>query len=66
MRIVADTARCEGHGVCVNQAPGLLDLDDDDMVVVLEPGTDFGKEVPSEAQRAVESCPVAALRIGSE
>jgi len=66
MRIVADTARCEGHGVCVNQAPGLLDLDDDDMVVVLETGTDFDTAALSDAQRAVESCPVAALRIGSE
>ena len=29
MRVIADRARCEGHGICVNQAPGLLDLDDD-------------------------------------
>lgn len=66
MKIIADTARCEGHGVCVNQAPRLLALDDDDMILVLDAGHDLGADAEGEAQRAVESCPVAALRIGKE
>jgi ferredoxin len=63
MRIVADRARCEGHGICVNQAPSLLDLDDDDIVVVLEAGDALEEADLPEARIAAESCPVAALRV---
>lgn len=61
MRLLADRDKCEGHGVCVAQAPGLLDMDDDDIVVVSAgevEGDDIGR-----AEIAVESCPVAALRL---
>lgn len=61
MRIHADRARCEGHGICANQAPRLLDLDDDDIVVVLEAGEDLDEEHLPQARIAAESCPVAAL-----
>jgi len=63
MRIIADGAQCEGHGVCVAQAPTLLDMDDDDVVVVLEPGEHLSDDDASRARVAVESCPVAALRV---
>jgi ferredoxin len=63
MRVIADRARCEGHGICVNQAPGLLDLDDDDIVVVLEAGDELAEANLSQALIAAESCPVAALTV---
>jgi ferredoxin len=63
MRIIADRELCEGHGVCVAQAPTLLDLDDDEIVVVLEPGESLSEDDASRARVAVESCPVAALRV---
>jgi ferredoxin len=63
MRIVADRPLCEGHGVCVAQAPTLLDLDDDDIVVVLEAGEHLSDDDGSRARVAAESCPVAALRV---
>lgn len=63
MKITADRARCEGHGVCVNQAPALLDLDDDDIVVILDPGRDLTAEEAGQASVAVASCPVAALSV---
>lgn len=66
MKIVADQARCEGHGICVNQAPNLLDLDDDDIVVVLEPGQDLSAADVAKARTAAESCPVAALLVQGE
>lgn len=65
MRITADVERCEGHGVCVNQAPGLLDLDDDDFVVVLDPDRDLSESEGTQALLAVASCPVAALGLDS-
>jgi ferredoxin len=63
MKIVADRGRCEGHGVCVNQAPQLLDLDDDDIVVVLDAGEELEEEHLAQARVAAESCPVAALKV---
>ena len=63
MKITADRARCEGHGVCVNQAPTLLDLDDDDIVVVLDPDRELTAQEAGPANVAVASCPVAALEI---
>ena len=63
MRIIADRELCEGHGVCVAQAPTLLDMDDDDIVVVLEPGEHLSDHDSPRASVAVESCPVAALRL---
>lgn len=61
MKITADRARCEGHGVCVNQVPTLLDLDDDDIVVILDLDRDLTTEEAGQANIAVASCPVAAL-----
>lgn len=63
MKISADRARCEGHGVCVNQAPTLLDLDDDDIVIVLDPDRDLTAAEEGQAEVAVASCPVAALAL---
>lgn len=65
MRIIADRARCEGHGICVNQAPALLDLDDEDIVVVMEAGEALVEADLSHARISAASCPVAALIVGA-
>ncbi|CCH88415.1 Ferredoxin-1 [Modestobacter italicus] len=61
MRIVADTVRCEGHGLCADTAPEVYDLDDEALVVLLH------DPVPAELERKAEAgarvCPVAALRV---
>ncbi|WP_327116311.1 ferredoxin [Nocardia sp. NBC_01730] len=61
MRISADLSRCEGHGLCVEAAPEVFDLDDDAVVVVTR------AVVPPEFVRKAESaarlCPVAALHL---
>jgi ferredoxin len=63
MKIAADRARCEGHGVCADVAPEVYDLDDDAVVVVLH------ETVPVELERKAEAgarvCPVAALKVSS-
>lgn len=63
MKITADRHRCEGHGVCVNQAPALLALDDDDVVVVVDAAHTLSPDEESLARVAVASCPVAALAL---
>lgn len=61
MRIEVDTDRCEGQAVCVGLAPAVFALDDDDEYVRI-----LVDEVPTEhekrARKAVEKCPMAALR----
>lgn len=59
MRVIVDRDRCEGNAFCVNIAPDVFELDDDEYAVVL---TD---PVPPEqealAEQAVAACPRAAL-----
>ena len=63
MRIAADRVRCEGHGLCVDTAPEVYDLDDDAVVVLRH------EVVPKALERKAEGgarvCPVAALRVDS-
>ncbi|OBK11717.1 ferredoxin [Mycobacterium asiaticum] len=59
MRVVVDRDRCEGNAFCVNIAPDVFELDDDEYAVVK---TD---PVPAEqealAEQAIGACPRAAL-----
>jgi len=61
MRIVEDPNRCEGQAVCVGLAPKVFEIGDDDEVVRV-----IVDEVPEELQKralkAVEKCPMAALK----
>ncbi|OBK27126.1 ferredoxin [Mycobacterium asiaticum] len=59
MRVVVDLDRCEGNAFCVNIAPKVFELDDEEYArVIADP-------VPAEqealAQQAIEACPRAAL-----
>lgn len=62
MRIEVDPDRCEGQAVCVGLAPKVFELNDDDEVVRV-----VVDEVPEELQKralkAVEKCPMAALKV---
>ena len=61
MRIEVDPYRCEGQAVCVGLAPKVFELNDDDEIVRV-----IVDEVPEElekrARKAVEKCPMAALK----
>ncbi len=62
MRIVVDIDLCQGHGVCVNEAPEVFDLDvEANRVVVLQeaPPDDRLDEVKA----AVKYCPTRALAL---
>jgi len=62
MRIHADVARCEGHGLCAETAPEVYELDDDAIVVLRHPG-DVPPELEAKARAGARVCPVAALRV---
>lgn len=62
MKIAADYDRCEGHGLCVEQAPDLFDLDDDGELIHHYEGRDVPIASEAVGRSAIDSCPVAALR----
>jgi ferredoxin len=61
MHIIADRQRCEGHGLCVEVAPEVFDLDDNDVVLILH--DEIPPELEVRAEAGARSCPVAALRV---
>ncbi|MFC9473100.1 ferredoxin [Nocardia sp. NPDC055002] len=61
MKIAADRTRCEGHGMCEALLPDIFRVDDEGNVTVL---TDQVTDADLDDVRlAVDSCPVAALRL---
>jgi ferredoxin len=61
MRIVLDSSKCTGLGMCEAEAPDLFEVQDDGTLVILV-------ENPSESDReqaeaACESCPTEALSL---
>ena len=62
MKINVDYNRCEGHGLCAEQAPHLFSLDDDGELTYHLEGQSVPEEQATKARAAIGSCPVAALR----
>lgn len=62
MQITVDHPRCEGHGMCADQAPELFSLDDDAELTYHYEGTEIPAAQEPAARSAVNACPVAALR----
>ncbi|MCQ4121040.1 ferredoxin [Rhodococcus tibetensis] len=62
MRIDVDWDRCEGHGLCAEQAPEVFSLDDDGELEYAYQDSDIPDNVASGVKSAIGACPVAALR----
>jgi len=61
-RVRVDLDLCQGHGVCVSEAPAVFDLDrDEQKVVVLQDAPDGS--LRERVALAVEHCPTRALSI---
>lgn len=62
MKLAVDASVCQAYGLCEDEAPDLVDLDDFGYSAVKGDG-----EVPPDreqaAQAAVDMCPVKALRL---
>ncbi len=59
MRVVVDRDRCEGNAFCVNIAPQVFQLDDDEYATVVTDPVPVEQEAL--VQQAIEACPRAAL-----
>lgn len=62
MRIVLDSAKCQGHGRCYALSPELFDSDDEGNAVLLVSG-DVPSELEAKAVLAVENCPEYAITV---
>lgn len=62
MRLVVDADVCQGYGLCHDEAPELIELDDSGFATVLGDG-----EVPEAlvvvAEKAASMCPARALTL---
>lgn len=61
MKVTIDHDLCQGHGVCMGEAPEVFRVNDDGEVTILQ-------ESPPEAQRkkvqnAVRFCPTGAISL---
>jgi ferredoxin len=61
MRVVVDTALCEGNAVCMNVAPEVFVVGDDDLARVLIDSPD--ESLRSKIELAVRRCPRQALSL---
>ncbi len=62
MKIKLDLELCRGHGVCVTEAPGVFELDEEANVarlLVEEPGEDQREAL----RKAASYCPTFAITI---
>jgi len=56
-RIEIDREACIGDGLCVDEAPGTFEMDDEEIAVVIDPEGDD----PETILAAAESCPSEAI-----
>ena len=61
MHIVVDPLLCAGHGVCVDAAPDLFEIDDSGIARVLL--DEVGEEHRVDAEAAMLRCPAEAITI---
>jgi ferredoxin len=61
LEVTVDPARCSGSGNCAYWAPGVFDVGDDGVAVVLTDPTDHADKV----RLAAQHCPTAAISIAS-
>jgi len=60
-RIAVDRIRCDGHGVCAELLPEMIRLDEWGYPIVSADAVPA--HLLSHARRAVDSCPVLALKL---
>ena len=61
MKVVVNYDLCEANALCMQEAPEIFEVDDDDNLLVLQetPADDLRAKL----ERAVKACPRAAITI---
>ena len=61
MRVVVDFNLCESNALCVNEAPEVFEVRDDDLLYLLNENPD--EALRSKVQAAARVCPKQAIAI---
>ncbi|MGV0734606.1 ferredoxin [Mycolicibacter sinensis] len=61
MKLQVDRQRCEGHGLCTQEMPEFLHLDDEGTLIVR--ADPVPESLADSAHSAANVCPVAALTV---
>jgi ferredoxin len=61
IRVDIDRALCNGYANCLEAAPDVFDLGDDDIAFVAAP--DYPSERRADLERAAQRCPVRAITL---
>ena len=61
MRVIVDFDLCESNAICMQIAPNVFEVRDDDFLYVLEENP--GEEDRSTLQEAVQRCPKQAISL---
>ena len=59
-RLIVDWATCDGHGLCAQVLPELIDTDDWGYPVIAD---QVPRDLLARAKAAVRACPALALRL---
>jgi ferredoxin len=62
MKLVVDTKLCQGHGLCHQEAPSLIDLDEGGYASIIGDGEVHAATLEA-AENAIALCPTQALRL---
>ncbi|MEU6944597.1 ferredoxin [Streptomyces sp. NPDC046182] len=63
MKLLLDSTRCQGYGLCQEPAPDLVELDEWGYAKVIALVVPSGPEAAARARACAESCPNSALRV---
>jgi ferredoxin len=61
MKVIVDHSLCEGHARCMENAPEVFEVRDDDRSYVLV--DEIPEELRVKVERAVQTCPRAAIKL---
>jgi ferredoxin len=61
MKVIVDHSLCEGHARCMENAPEVFEVRDDDRSYVLV--DEIPEELRAKVERAVQTCPRAAIKL---
>lgn len=61
LEIIVDRGRCTGIGICASLDPDRFEVGDDGTLIIHN--SEVTEAEREEVERAVESCPAAALRL---
>jgi ferredoxin len=61
MKIVVDFGQCDSHGLCVEAAPEVFELDDNGTLRILNDTPD--ESLRAKVDKAVRECPTGAITV---